>query len=673
MNDYDISPLTEQAASLYEAGRLVEALACYARACAMNGDDAQAWSMRGNISQRLDDLRGAEECHRQAVRCMPGAPELHFSLGTVLQAQGRNGDAIGCFRETLRLNPQHMASAFSLSRVLAITGQAREALKYSLVTLGRGVRQPELVQHFVRVLGMQRDVRALKEARSAIEQCFEATDLDLQQLSRPVTEILKREAAFTEMMSLARAEGSQELQAGLLAGRFAGLLHDKLFMRALTWTLICDSDFELLLGCLRRIFLHIVGSREIVAGRAGIVDDDVELLAAIACQCYSSEYCYTVGLEEAPRLDLLEGELLVGRSNGMHDMARLCVYGMYRPLHRLPGVARLIADNDGQGGKALGNFLRIQWYGPQQELGNRSRIVAVTRIDDSTSRSVRAMYEESPYPPWQTVARHVPRPFRQFTGQMFPASVPPEIKDGKVNMLVAGCGTGKQAIMSASRFTDSSVLAVDLSLSSLAYAQRKADELGIENIEFAHADILRMATLPDRYHVIESVGVLHHMENLQQGLDVLAGLLHKNGLMNIGLYSEIARRDIAGLQARLREMGLDATPGDIRQARQTILTSDTEACRRIARLADFYSISGCRDLLFHVQEHCYRLPEISSMLERAGLRFLGFGWTDRRVPNHYLQMNPDDTLMTDLEKWDAFEQQYPDTFLGMYVFWCQKI
>jgi len=29
--------------------------------------------------------------------------------------------------------------------------------------------------------------------------------------------------------------------------------------------------------------------------------------------------------------------------------------------------------------------------------------------------------------------------------------------------------------------------------------------------------------------------------------------------------------------------------------------------------------------------------------------------------------------MTDPEKWDVFEQQYADAFLGMYVFWCQKV
>ena len=38
------------------------------------------------------------------------------------------------------------------------------------------------------------------------------------------------------------------------------------------------------------------------------------------------------------------------------------------------------------------------------------------------------------------------------------------------------------------------VLAVDLSLSSLAYAKRKTEEMGIENIEYMQADILNLGT-----------------------------------------------------------------------------------------------------------------------------------------------------------------------------------
>ena len=43
----------------------------------------------------------------------------------------------------------------------------------------------------------------------------------------------------------------------------------------------------------------------------------------------------------------------------------------------------------------------------------------------------------------------------------------------KPDILIAGCGTGQHSIGTAARFGSSKVLAIDLSLSSLAYAKRK--------------------------------------------------------------------------------------------------------------------------------------------------------------------------------------------------------
>src|SRR5256886_12917699 len=45
-------------------------------------------------------------------------------------------------------------------------------------------------------------------------------------------------------------------------------------------------------------------------------------------------------------------------------------------------------------------------------------------------------------------------------------------------ILVAGCGTGQNAIAAAKRFSDASVLAIDFSRASLAYAMRKTREIG---------------------------------------------------------------------------------------------------------------------------------------------------------------------------------------------------
>lgn len=39
---------------------------------------------------------------------------------------------------------------------------------------------------------------------------------------------------------------------------------------------------------------------------------------------------------------------------------------------------------------------------------------------------------------------------------------------------------------------------------------------------------------------------------------------------------------------------------------------------------DFFSISECRDLLFHAHEVQLTLPELGALLQRRGLEFLGF-------------------------------------------------
>ena len=68
-----------------------------------------------------------------------------------------------------------------------------------------------------------------------------------------------------------------------------------------------------------------------------------------------------------------------------------------------------------------------------------------------------------------------------------------------------GCGTGQQSISAAQGFGDGAMLAVDLSVASLAYAKRKSAEYGLQ-IEYGQADILELASLAREFDVIESIG-----------------------------------------------------------------------------------------------------------------------------------------------------------------------
>ena len=56
---------------------------------------------------------------------------------------------------------------------------------------------------------------------------------------------------------------------------------------------------------------------------------------------------------------------------------------------------------------------------------------------------------------------------------------------------------------------------------------------------------------------------------------------------------------------------------------------------------------------------------------RQKLAFIGFE-LDAGTLRTTRRDIPDDRSMTDLECWDAFERDHPDTFAGMYQFWCQR-
>ena len=90
-----------------------------------------------------------------------------------------------------------------------------------------------------------------------------------------------------------------------------------------------------------------------------------------------------------------------------------------------------------------------------------------------------------------------------------------------------------------------------LSISSLKYAKRKTEELGIENIEYIQHDILDLKNLKRKFDIIECVGVLHHMNDPFKGWSILTDCLNDGGLMNIGLYSKQARVQISRFKKQI--------------------------------------------------------------------------------------------------------------------------
>ena len=91
----------------------------------------------------------------------------------------------------------------------------------------------------------------------------------------------------------------------------------------------------------------------------------------------------------------------------------------------------------------------------------------------------------------------------------------------------------------------------------------------------------------------------------------------------------------------------------------------------LTKSSDFFSLSTFRDLIFHVQEHCFTIPQIKKYLNKLGLRFCGF--ENKDVISNFRNFHGKEIDIYDLELWHQFEENNPRSFGGMYVFWCQKL
>ena len=146
--------------------------------------------------------------------------------------------------------------------------------------------------------------------------------------------------------------------------------------------------------------------------------------------------------------------------------------------------------------------------------------------------------------------------------------------------------------------------------------------------------------------------------------------------MNIGLYSDIAREHIVEARKQIAKKKYTSSSDDIRKYREEIFNMDNNSNSIILKVldsTDFYSMSACRDLLFHVQEHRFTLPQIEVALNDLGLKFLGFELRQGWLWSEFRKLYPKEDALVSIPLWHQFELKNPNTFGGMYQFWVQKV
>ena len=576
--------------------------------------------------------------------------ESALAQGENAHAQGDFAQALNCYRLAVMHDPEDPAMVRGLAKGLLANGVVGASAAAALAAVDQA---PLNTDGLLLLAKIAQRVKAVPEGVTipavasvrALLAVLASEKIDHQDFVILCLSTLRATPPLAGVLQKLKEKGPEETVTWLLtqAGRKA--LEDPLLQTYLARTINLDSELEALLIVLRRRILleRLWRSGEIPPA----------MLAALARQCLNNEHIFLALDEEISAeqglADEIEDRIRTRRKLGPELLALTC----YRPPWRLAGFTTL-AKSPQITEPHTRRLIAELASGQAEEIRLRKTIPMLTAINDGVSTAVAQQYEENPYPRWLSLTPPEP-------GIMVPVSM----TDRDISVLIAGCGTGQQAVMAAIGYgSRAKVLAIDLSRSSLAYAQRKSRDLRLDDLRYAQADILGLGDMEERFDVIECSGVLHHMAEPMAGWKVLTKILAPGGIMKVALYSQRARRLVSAARDAITRRGLGNTDEDIRRFRWDLMSGHRDNVGLSAIAADFYSLSNARDLLFHVQEHLFTPLGIKDCLAELGLEFLGFDNVPKGiVPTHEER---------DLNAWEAAEIRNPDIFRCMMKFTCKS-
>lgn len=540
------------------------------------------------------------------------------------QARLRAGDLHGAFAELkacLQAYPEDGAATAAMGRFLAEHGDAgtAAALLSRAMRMGRAEAAPPLARLLTGLKPDAWDDRLDEDLRF----CLGEATVEAQTLARV--------AAQTLLLKQPEFDGTAET--------LEAMVRDPLWLIFLTRCLNVSPAMEARLDAIRQALARTQGD-EGERRRA--------LICALALNGFAAEYL------AVPPAGLGDGE----------DES-LLLTALYRPL----------TEKEAQALKAeppVDELLRRTVDDPAGERALAEMLDRFTpEASDGVSAAVREQYEHNPYPRWSAPPAPEPRSLGAVIAAL-PGLDQAAFGGQAQSLLVAGCGTGFEPIDLARCDPSLRITAMDLSRASLAYGARVAWDLGLGGIRFVQGDILALDQVAERFDVVVSTGVIHHMDRPEAGLARLAGVLRRGGVVRLGLYSERARAVVRLAHQLIREKAWRPVDDDIRAFRAHVLTlPETEPLAALRQSEDFYSLSGCRDLVFHVKEHRYTPTQLGELLASAELRLIGFEAPPEALAR-FREAFGEGADALDLTLWDRLERDHPEMFAGMYQFWAQK-
>lgn len=202
--------------------------------------------------------------------------------------------------------------------------------------------------------------------------------------------------------------------------------------------------------------------------------------------------------------------------------------------------------------------------------------------------------------------------------------------DKDCRVLIAGGGTGDATVHLAEQFAkanpNAEIIHLDLSQASIDITQARLDHKELKNVKVIQGSLL---DLPKgdlgTFDYINCSGVLHHLENPDQGAQALCSALKDHGVMSIMLYGEYGRRIIYDIQNMAKMVtAKDEDLADripvVREILDTLPADNPLRNMFPLEMPDNELV----DRYLHSQDRAYTVPQIYEMMDSAKLQLISF-------------------------------------------------
>ena len=652
-------------AGLYKStGKIHDSIKYYEKTILINPNYADAYNNIGLIHFEKGENIIAKKYFEKAITIKPQSVNALNNLGIIFDTLNQYENAINCY-----------------NKVISIDKFNSNALNNAAISYSKIGKEEISINYFLKVIKTEpRNIYFLNSIANMFVNLKITSDTKINQnnLYNLLLFLFQNDNINHEDVSnhvILFSLGLNEIELENLANSDNNLINDiniqnlfnnKLFLLFLKKKLNTDLNLEIVLIKIRKEIIEAL-----FENKKKNLKKYLDFIIALSEQCWLNEYIFPKTEKEIK----LEKRLInkIEKDENINEL-EISILSCFSALKKTTSIFKRLKNFKSEN-KLLNQLILSQIIEPLEEENLKKSIKSYKNINDKVSKKVKMQYEENPYPRWKSCNINISQNYiKCINDDISPYILPFNEKIYEPDVLIAGCGTGKHAI-SASRYKDAKILAIDLSLSSLAYAKRKILDLNYKNFDFLAADILEIKNFGKKFDIIECVGTLHHMEKPILGLEALLNLLKTNGFLKIGLYSKIAREPIINFRKKLLNNNSKKKIDNIMLLRKEIIENraNDKYFKKITNSKDFYSRSNLRDLLFHVQEHQFTIGEIKEIVENYKLEFLNFIITDPLIKLKYLKNFPDDVMQNSLNNWEKFETDNPNIFNGMYQFWLKKI